>query len=176
MLLLKKTVFIFILFLTSCSIVKFNVGNKKKSIYETFFISNNNTQYFIYPLVFKSYNEKIELDFTFRDFSIKSDSAICNFSIKGFEIIKSIDSLYIDNEKNSINITFPEKIFIEKNKKTFQSRFTSKIKLTELIDIFKYPNWQISIFSNDKKRNYLSSKKTNKKIIFINEYIFNILS
>ena len=182
--LIKKSIFLFssiflFFFLISCGGIKLAGGKSGKSLYETFYVGEEGMQYFIKPLNFKNEKSKLLLDITFRHKDEVQDSATLNFSIKGQRLIKQIDKLTLfastDNATFSVSSHNVEYIFAERDKKEFVSRFSTKVPLIELKELFEKSNWKINIKTEEiSNQEYHSTSSTQKKIQTLNQNIFFI--
>jgi len=144
------------------------------SLYETFFVGELGTQYFIKPILFKEVEkkDKIFLDFTFRYKNKIEDSAIINFSVNSTEIFKNIDSLEIINDIKNISSNKSKLMYNEKLNKKLISRFSCNILLEDICQIFKNENWYINLYIDSVKYSFCSSKKTKKTLKKVFENLF----
>lgn len=161
-------------FFSGCLSLKPGTQKSGKSYYETFFVGEDGTQYYVKPLTFKEIDQKGELivDMTFRYKDEVKDSASINFSILSPDIIKQVDSLIISNDSSNIAANSIKIMFNEKLKKNFKSRFSCKSEFKDLIELMKDENWRISVFYGQNNRTYSSTKKTSKKIKRLNDNVF----
>ncbi len=161
-------------FLTGCPSVKPSGVKSGKNLFETFYLGEGGTQYFIKPMIF--YNtlnrEEIHLDFTFRYKNIVKDSVIVNLSLHSSILFKSINSLRFANTTHKILRKDIRLLFNEKRNKQFNSRFYTKISLIEFNKLFDNEDWTIIVYTNKTSNTYISEKKVIKKL---QEKIFIIL-
>ena len=172
----KNNIFILaiIFLLSSCM----GGGNTMQSsgrpgkLYETFYVKNGVTQYFIKPLKAKSKTSTFKMDFTLRN-NIKSEGIIvCNFSVLSKNPIKKIESASFVCDEKTISLKDLDKIFIEKEgKDSYHLRYTSNISFKDFSTISKGENISISF---DNMTNTFS-KGTVKKLHKINEYIIEVI-
>lgn len=160
---------------TSCLKIKPNGTKSAKKYFETFFVGEEGTQYFIKPFEFANDNgEKILLDITFRYKDEVKDSATLTFTYYSEDLIKSIDSLSFSNPSMSLQANSIELLFNERDKDLIQSRFSSKVLLKDLVNLFDKSNWEIKLNSSDKPYSVSSNKKSDKIIEALNFEIFSL--
>lgn len=165
--------------LISCGGIKPAGGKSGKNLYETFYVGEEGMQYFIKPLPFESKNSELFLDITFRHKDKVQDSATINFSIKGKDLIKQIDTLTLFTVTNNIAFSLPsskiEYMFSERQKDDYVSRFSTKMPLIEIQKLFKNSEWKAILKSKEiSTKEYVSTSSTQKKIQKLNQNIFFI--
>jgi hypothetical protein len=161
--------------LNSCmSLNPITAQSGANSLYETFFVGESGTQYFIKPIELNNHETSgiIKIDFTFRYKNIIKDSVNVNFSLFEYNIFKTVDSLSISNPNNNILTKNIALMYNEKQKRKVISRFSTIFSLQEVIEIFKNNNWKISVYSNNLEQHFNSSNKTKKSLDKINQNIF----
>lgn len=165
------------LLLCSCLSIKPTTTKSGKQYFETFYVGEEGTQYFIKPILLTSDTpkENLHIDYTFRYKNEIKDSSIINFSIKSLKNYTSIDSLKI----TTTNITFKSHkvllLFNEKSNDMFTSRFTTKVSLQTTKKLFSSNKWIIYIYNNNKETRYTPNKRSNKIINTLKDEIFNII-
>lgn len=162
---------------SSCLSIKPSTTKSGKKYFETFYVGEEGTQYFIKPILFKDIkqNEVLILDITFRFKNEIKDSAIVNFSIKSSTLYKNIDSLKIsniDSEIKSVNINL---LFNEKYKTEFISRFSTKFSLKEIKYIFSNNSWKVTTYNQNKAGRYEPVRKTINTITAVKEKVFVLM-
>jgi len=167
------------LLLISCGGIKPGGGKSGKILYETFYVGEQGMQYFIKPLVFESKDSELLLDITFRYKDKVQDSATLNFSVKGKDLIKQIDTFIISTTTNdsifSVQSDKIEYMFAERKKDEYVSRFSTKMPLIEIQKLFKNSTWKATIKSKEiPTKQYVSISSTQKKIQKLNQSIFFI--
>lgn len=177
---LYSLLLIAIIGVTGCVSVKPSTTKSGKNLYETFYVGEEGTQYFIKPMSFESSKsnseEKLLLDFTFRYKDQIKDSTILNLSIKGNLLYKKIDRMTIKNTNTDIEIKSVELLFNEKKSKEIVSRFTTSTSLLELKELFDQSSWQVSIFTYDNKELlFQPSRKAEKSIQTLRDNVFVIM-
>jgi hypothetical protein len=167
---------VIILGLQSCFGVKPTTSGPGKGLYQTFYVGEAGTQYFIRPLLFKGKEKKQDLkaDFTFRYKDKITDSVIINFSLYSNEIIKVMDSFIIENSHKKFTITRVNLLFNERHHKAYHSRFTTKLPMGVFTDLFLINSWNISTFYNQKAVIYTASNRTERAIDKLNDRIFTL--
>jgi len=170
------TSILFIL-LNSCSTnIKPKTQKSGKNLYETFFVGEEGSQYFLKPLTLKNENESLVFDSTFRYKKNINDSKPVDFkfSLLSPNFIKEIETLTISNNNTSIliNKSDIELLFNEKAKRGYTSRFIAKMSLIDLKKLHKNSNWKITI---NKRKPFTAGSKTQKSITTLNEAVFVIL-
>jgi hypothetical protein len=161
--------------LFSCGGMKPGGGKSGKSLYETFYVGEEGIQYFIKPLAFKDDDSELLLDITFRHKDRVQDSATLNFSIRGSELIKQIDTLILSNSQLSSSITASniEYLFAERTKRGYTSRFSTKLDLIHLEKLFENSDWTLNTDSKEiLRKRYISTSSTKKNIEKLNQNIF----
>lgn len=167
---------LFLLILDGCSPIKTNATKSGKNYFETFYVGTDGTQYFIKPLLFEDdHKGKLLVDIAFRYKDEIKDSATINFSIKSPEMYKTIGSLVISNNTKRIKSDDVELLFNEKSKKNFVSRFTTKIPLSELDQLFENNEWSLELGYQDQNIEYKPRKKTKKVIETLKSKLFVVM-
>lgn len=164
-----------LIILSSCINVKPGASKSGKKLYETFFVGDAGTQYFIKPLVFgNNSNEKLELDITFRYKNETKDSAIVNISFLVDEIFKNADSLQINNDSVGIVIREMKFMFSDRAKEKYHCRFSCKMKLIDVKNLFENSDWRLMLFKKEALSTYMPTKNTKTNIEKLNYEIFSI--
>ena len=163
-----------ILIIPSCLTIKPSAVKSGKKLYETFFVGEEGTQYFIKPLIFETIDseDNLQIDFTFRYKNELNNIATINYSIVKDEIMRNVDSLIIISPPNKVTCSVNKLLFNEKRNKSYNSRFTTKISSLMLNNLFKSNEWEIKIHLNNKKYIFYPSRKTKKGINKINNNLF----
>ena len=168
------TISLIAILLSSCSAIKVRGQKSASNLFESFSAGDEGTQYFIKPFELEQTEEKgnVILDVLFRHKLHIKDSAIINFTIQDLNIIKSVDEIKFVNAYETIQSNAIKFMFNEKPKKGFISRFTTKISLAELSELFKNNDWKVTIHFNKRERIYTPSRKSKKKIETLNNNLF----
>ena len=161
--------FFIILFINNCA-----VNNSRNRLFQSFYMGNGITQYFIKELTFNNDNNSLLLDITVQMKKEDSNNAIVNFTLQGKENINQVDSAIIVQQGKKLILTNIVPLFNEKIKNNFKSRYTSNINANDLFIFFQDPLWSIHITSRGKKYVYTTPKKTIKSIQYIHSNVFEI--
>lgn len=140
--------------------------------YVSFYKDQGLIQYFIKPLIFVESNTKdqLNIDFTF----VPEQSVNINLSVLSGQKIKSIDSITIANSNVILCSTDLQLLFIDKYKKSIESRYTCKTQYNLYPELFADGDWTITIYTRNKKF-VTHPKKKGKKINKVNDELFSIL-
>jgi len=162
---------------SSCLSIKPSTTKSGKNYFETFFVGEEGTQYFIKPILFidEKSSENLILDITFRYRNEIKDSATVNFSIKSSTLYKTIDSLDISNKDNKIESDQLVLLFNEKSKTGFTSRYSTRFRLNEIKEIFNNDTWEITIYNQNKVTKYKPHKKTTRAINAVRDRVFVLM-
>ena len=159
--------------LSSCFSVKPGTSNSGRNSYETFFVGDEGTQYFIKPLTFENAeNEKLLIDITFRYKDEIKDSATVNFSLITKELEKSISSFSIGNSQNQISTDKIKHLFSERADGLFKSRFSTTFSLAEIKALFQSNSWDVNVDTGTNKYLFAAAKSTKKTIQALNDEVF----
>ncbi|MCB8964875.1 MAG: hypothetical protein H6536_07555 [Bacteroidales bacterium] len=143
-------------------------------LYETFYVGNGTTQYFIKPLHFKSNSINIDLDFTFRYSNTLNTTVTTNFNIIGTTLQK-IDSLQFISQNSTITLRSIKMLFREKQKNMVISRYTTDINLSELRQVFEGKDQTIISYHNGEQTNLEPTRKTQKSVRKLHQNLFVLL-
>jgi hypothetical protein len=162
---------------SGCLSIKPSTTKSGKKYFETFYVGEEGTQYFIKPILFKDEksNEDLVLDITFRYRNEIKDSAIVNFSIKSPMIYKTIDSLKLSNKNIAIKSNKLELLFNEKNKTGFTSRYSTKFSLNEMKEMFTNDAWEVNIYNQNKITTLKPHRTTFKAINTVRDKVFILM-
>jgi hypothetical protein len=162
---------------SGCFSVKPSSTKSGKKYFETFFVGEEGTQYFIKPITLEATNadDYVTLDMTFRYRNEIKDSALVNFSIKGSSLFKSIDSLKISHQDTQIKSQNISLLFNEKFKSGFSSRHTTKLSLKEIKEVFNHDEWVLTIYAQNQTSNYTPTKKSKTAILTIRDKVFVLM-
>ncbi len=168
-------VFGVLFFLSGCLSVKPGATKSGKNLFETFFVGEEGTQYFIKPLTFKSdVKAQLILDITFRYKNKIKDSAFVNISFLDKEIIREVDSLKISNDSSVVIFKSLNHLFSERNKKEYNSRFSTKAPLADINQLFNNNNWSITLYKKKCVSKYAALKETKSKIDKLRFKVFSL--
>ena len=169
---MKIAILLFIsFFVQNCH---FSVTNSK--LFESFYVGNGKTNYFIKSLKFKGPEKsKLFMDLTLNMAKENDNAVIINFSIINIKETIAVDSMFINSDNELVTLNRLQLLFLEKNKNQVLSRYTSKIDLQEALNLFKNSEWNVTTHSNGVKHIFKNTHKTMRKIDYLNEYLFMIL-
>ncbi len=152
--------------IASCNPMRSSIKKGSSKLFETFYLGEKGTQYFVKPLYFENDKDKFSVDFTFiyNDKINPTDSATVNFSVflpknKKKEIPAFI--LQIEGKQKRSGVV--KKLFQDVN----QIRYSTKISVNDMKTFFEADNK--SIFFGKK---YLPKKATLRKIEKLRQEIF----
>jgi hypothetical protein len=149
-----------------------SAGNK---LYETFFVGEEGSQYFIKPLEFKNdQKEKVVMDFTLRYKDDIKDSALVNFTIISPDNIKSIDQVLLESGTASSKSKKVDLLFVKRESDGFHCRFTFKSPLTEITELYGNNEWKITTTSGSASKIFYPTSKSRKSIEALNYNVFQI--
>lgn len=159
-----------IVLFTNCATLKPKGASKTgKKLFETFYLGEQGTQYFIKPIGFSNDIEKLKLDFTLRE---NDAMATVNFSLIGNIPIDSVDSFVIENSKEKLIVRQSKLLYKEREKDFFESRFSAKVERDKLKGIFEDASWRIFI---DKLVPFKTKKHTEKSLADLYNHVFILL-
>lgn len=162
-----------IILMSGCLSIKPGGVKSGKNLYETFFVGDEGTQYFIKPLTFKDETKnRLIIDFTFRYKDQIKDSAFVNISLLNTKIYRNIDSLKISNDVVSMVFKNIKYLFAERSKKEYNSRFSTKGYLVDINKLFDKNNWIIVVYKQNNSSKYNTPEETKKKIDKLKYVIF----
>jgi len=165
--------FVILIIFSSCLSLKPGSMLSGKKLYETFYIGENGTQYFIKPLTFvNDVDEKLEMDITFKYKNEIKDSAIVNVSLLGKDLIRDVDSIEILQDSCDIVLKDVKSLFSEKTKEVFNSRFSAKGLLYDVKKLFDCSEWNVIIYQNGGIKKYNAPKGTVNNIRKLKNEVF----
>ncbi len=165
------------LMFSGCLSIKPSTTRSGKNYFETFFVGEEGTQYFIRPILFKDEksNEDLILDITFRYRNEIKDSATVNFSIKSSIIYKTIDSVKLFNRDDKIESDQIALLFNEKSKAGFISRYSTRFSLKDIKEMFNNDAWEMIIYNQNKITTYKPDRKTIRAINTVRDRVFVLM-
>lgn len=146
-----------------------------KQLYETFFVGEEGTQYFIKPLTFEAQGDPsltLELDIAFRSKKELKGKTTLNYSLLGSDIVKSVEKISLNSSPTTVLCEENKFLFNEKKKKHYVSRFSSELEAVILKELFKKAQWEIHLESKEQNYVFVPSAKTAKAIAKLNENVF----
>ena len=143
------------------------------NLFETFFVGDAGTQYFVKPIVFVNDDkEEIFVDFTFRYKNETSGMVDCKFSVVGPKVLKNIDNVVFSNGETNADFENISLLYNEVNKDLFISRFSSSAKLVDLKNLFNNNDWKIKV---DNLKEFVPKSATRKYIDKLQQSIFVLM-
>jgi hypothetical protein len=171
-----KVLLLFFL-LGSCMGVKHGGGQKGgKRLFETFYVGDEGTQYFIKPLELRNDNGEQEalLDFTFRYKDQVKDSVTINISFLNKAPVKKIDSCRLENGKIKLSLQSLKYMFLELQGKKYNLRYSSRAALADVYKLFQDKSWTLHTYVSQQDNKYSCSSSTQKKVEKIYHHIFSL--
>ncbi len=182
---MNRTVWLSILIIFVFSACSPKIGGSfRKSrykCYEEFYVDEGVNQYFVKPLDFKALNgkEKFTIDFTFRDTLRDNSQIIANYSFFSEYPVKKIDSVVLiaanNTDKQSFKLKNCQRLFIDKNKKTYQIRYSCSLTYKQILDFFDYQDYSVSVYINGNTIKFIATKKTLKAIYIVKNEVTDII-
>ncbi len=172
---IKQIIFSFLFCCTSAFLLFLSGCSSTNDLYKTFYVGDEGIQYFIQPLDFTGEtdkNEELQADITFRYKRVLKDSSIVNISLVGTNYYKTVDSVKIGTDSDSMVIKNLNIMFSERTGDYFISRFTSKGSLPGIKQVFNNSNWVITVYAQARSLKYLATNSTKNKIERLNYSIF----
>jgi hypothetical protein len=163
-----------LLSLNACSGLK-RSGSR---LYESFYVGEKGTQYFIKPITFSNQNsENLRMDYTFRFRNNigATDTATINFTLRSNLLIRDVDSLCIKTGTSQLTIRNAKRLFMERENNQFTSRFSSTCPAQLLPVLFNHNNWTISVYSENYSTSVTSDRPAKRKIERLNHNLFSLV-
>jgi hypothetical protein len=136
---------VFIAAASACGGMKPGGASAGNKLYETFFVGEEGSQYFIKPLEFKNEKkEKVVMDFTLRYKDDIKDSALVNFTIISEDNIKSVDQILLENGVVSSKNQKINLLFVKRESVWVVGRMRLVIGRAAVSAIGGLPFWELS--------------------------------
>jgi hypothetical protein len=165
-----------LLVMVSCHNTKPLTSKSAINLYETFYVGEEGTQYYIKPLEWKNdKNDPINVDITFRYKKEINDTATINLSIVNEKLIKQVDSVIFKTDNQQFNITRLAYMFCDRKKDDFLCRFSSELHLSKVQQLFAAGQWNILLYTDGTSEKYEPTNSTRRKVGKLNKEIFVIL-
>ena len=167
-----------LLFFTSleaCMILSPSSEKSAMRLYESFYVGEDGTQYFIKPLVLKDKTGELVIDLTFRYKDEVKDSATAKFTLKSESLVKKVSLINWKTEQVNYQTKKVDLLFNEKKKKYFKNRFEMKLSVSTLDSLFNNTKWEISLSTDDGGFSFFTEKRSQKRIKNLQDYLFVIL-
>lgn len=143
-----------------------------KDHYETFFIGNNQSQYFIKPIEVENDDSEFSIDYTIRNIDSDTYDITSNFTIISDHPISKIDSVILNNKHKIVDI---DKLYLESKDDQFKLRSSMKVDYNFIKDFFTEDDLAIEVFLSKYRFEYNLNAKSNKRIRSIEEKLIPIL-
>jgi hypothetical protein len=166
-----------LLLLSACMATKPSATKSAKKYFETFYVGEEGTQYFIKPLVFASEASPTEMmiDMTFRYKDEIKDSVLVHISLEGPDLHKSISKLQFKQGEQEVQASSIALMFNENTKKGFKSRFSAQLSLQEVYQLFQSDQWVVQLEEAGESLYFSPTKKSSKVIRALNNEIFILM-
>lgn len=163
--------------ISSCAGIKPGSTQSAKNLYTTFFVGDEGLQYFIKPLEFKNENgEEFIMDVTFRYKEEVTGDADFRFTYIGQSMIKKVSQLQFENKTGAWTAEEVELVFVELVNKSYQSRQSAKLSLSDTQALFSSPEWVIKMTAEGgEMHEFRPKRKTQKAINRLYSHIFEML-
>jgi len=151
-----------IVFFCSTSCISIRKGSTKGAEldYESFFINDSTTQYFIKPLDFIG-DKQFSCDFTFRRSGSVNSETTMNFSCFS-TFNQPIDTVYLITSSNRYLIINSKLLYKERIEKSFHYRYSTTISFGQLKEFFQSPQQGVLIDQSYLKMKPATRKKINR--------------
>lgn len=171
--------FFLISLLTACGGIRPASGSSSDKNFETFYTGQQSgTQYFVKPLEFKTENnEYLFVDITFRDGNFKKDSATINYTYLIEAPLQERETLNAIDKESSVGFFTaqnPSRLFQERDKDNFRSRFTGKVENTEMLAAFTSPNLNFTLTVSENTLFFTPTAKTERQLKELNDRLFSL--
>jgi len=157
--------------LIGCRAIKPSGIKSGKNLYETFYIGNGGTQYFIKPLYYQGQNSTLTIDYTFRYPDTTSNDVVINFSIISDSVLRNVQELKVGNTI----VQDIKPLYNETSNKQFLSRFTGWAPLKSLKNYVTQHNHSVTIKQNKSKITFTPSSKTEKTLQKLSQNLFVLI-
>jgi len=161
--------FVLIGILVGCRAVKPSGVRSGKNLYETFYVGNSTTQYFIKPLRYQGQNSSLIIDYTFRYPDSASTDVVVNFSVISDSVLSDVEELRMGNTV----VQDVKSLYNETSKKQFLSRLTGQTSIKDLKAYVIDKEHNITIKRNNSKTTtFMPSAKTEGTLQKLSQNLF----
>ena len=135
-----------VMFGGGCMLTKTSSVKSKETLYETFYVNDTISQYFIRPLNFKNKltHQSFHIDFVFRVANNNSNDNQTSIVTANFSVLSNapvdVNTLQIENAPGFVTTTTCDLLFQEKQNKNFHD--TAKIQLGKLQHLMYDNDWK----------------------------------
>lgn len=153
---------ILLLFLPSCLSMMPATNSSARTYYESYFLENGPVQLFIKPLPFNAETDRLFIDFTIRN---NQDSCTANFSVLSPLQIVNPEVVFILNSQFSVQLSEINKLYSDRIKLNYKTRFTSKLAVSDLSNLMKNGDWNLKFVSGTQVEVFEGKSKNAKQIL-----------
>lgn len=157
---------------SSCMSTMPSAKNSAKSYYESYFLENREEQIFIKPILFKAKTDRLLIDFTIRTYQ---DSCITNFTVLSPLKIEKPDSVFIRNNQFSFQLAEINKLYFDRIKTNYKTRFTSKLAVSELLKLMQNEIWDMKLIFGAHIEVFKGRLINKKKILMLNPILKELI-
>ena len=141
--------------------------------YTSFFISDSVTQYFVKPTEFKGSSGHIAVDFTFRNTGMPLSTV--NFTLTTKENISDLDkAAFSVNGNQTVELNGLKRLFIEKNDRGLQMRYSATLPYNELKKLMGAPTATMQIGVKEVSYTFTATGKTLKTFHIVKDRVLDI--
>lgn len=147
----------------------------RTGLFQSFYVGEEGTQYFIKPLALKGKQDDCYIDFNFRSAAQLSGETTANFSFFAAQPVHKLQEAFFEVAGTRFDLQQSKSLFVETQKDNFKCRFTSVLPTPSLKPLFATSQWKL-ILIDDKGNSYhfTSDKSTEKKILTLRQRLFSI--
>lgn len=167
--------FLGVLLLMSCGSVRPGAVKSARNLYETFYVGEDGTQYFIKPLKFEhpgDVGSTLLLDLTFRYRDEVRDTATLNFTIEDERLYRSVDEITISHPGFSARCSDTDLLYTQRSGDGFASRFSARMPMADLVKVFTSSDWTLQVRTGDMNKSFLPVSKTERAVIRLQDGVF----
>ena len=164
-----------ILLLASCGSVRPGAVKSARNLYETFYVGEDGTQYFIKPLKFErpgDVQSELLLDLTFRFRNEVRDTATLNFTIEDDRLYRSVERFEIAHPGFAAKSADIELLYNQRAGDGFASRFSARLPMADLVKVFDSADWTLTVQSGEGEMRYLPVGKTERAVVRLQDGVF----
>lgn len=162
-----------LLFLSSCLSMMPATKNSAKTYYESYFLENGVEQIFIKPIRFKAKSDRLFIDFTIRN---NQDSCITNFTVLSLLKIENPDSVFIRNSRFSTQLSEINKLYSDRIKSNYKTRFTSKLAVPDLLKLMQNEIWNLKLVFGSHVEVFKGQSVNEKRIVKLNPVLNELIT
>jgi hypothetical protein len=155
---------------TACMGVKPQGTRATSRHFESFYLGEGISQYFIKPMKFTQDKNTLLVDFTIRQDNYLSEGGTMNFSLKTPELFDKVDSLFISTSTAKIYAENLERLFLQKDSKNYHIRTSSSVSKDFITAFFDSEDLLIKVYCSNQSFEFEPNKKNtrNRKGLYDN--------